>query len=88
VTSRVASRLAWSTLLVAALFDPLRKRVRQRVDRRFNRPRYDAELEVERFARRLRTNLDLDELTGDLLAVVAKTVQPSAATVWIRGDRR
>jgi hypothetical protein len=80
--------VAASTLLVAALFDPLRKRVRQRVDRRFNRPRYDAELEVERFARRLRTNLDLDELTGDLLAVVAKTVQPSTATVWIRGDRR
>jgi hypothetical protein len=41
-------------------------------------------LEVERFARRLRTHLDLDELTGDLLGVVAKTVQPSTASIWIR----
>jgi hypothetical protein len=80
--------VAASTLVVAALFNPLRRRVQQRVDRRFNRPRFDAELEVERFAGRLRTDLDLDELTRDLLGVVATTVQPSTATVWIRGDRR
>jgi hypothetical protein len=76
--------VAASTLAVAALFNPLRRGVQQRVDRRFNRPRYDAELEVERFAGRLRTHLDLDELTGDLLGVVAKTVQPSTASIWIR----
>jgi hypothetical protein len=75
-------------LVVAALFNPLRRQVQQHVDRRFNRPRYDAEVEVERFASRLRTAFDLDDLTDDLLGVVAKTVQPEAATVWIRGDRR
>ena len=79
--------VAASTLVVAALFNPLRRGVQQRVDRRFNRPRYDAELEVERFAGRLRTHLDLDELTGDLLGVVVKTVQPSMASLWIQGDR-
>lgn len=80
--------VAASTLVVAALFNPLRRRVQQEVDRRFNRPRYDAEVEVERFAGRLRTDLDLDGLTADLLGVVAKTVQPSTASIWIRGDRR
>jgi small-conductance mechanosensitive channel len=80
--------VAASTLAVAALFNPLRRRVQQRVDRRFNRPRYDAEREVERFAGRMRTDLDLDDVTGDLLGVVTMTVQPAAATVWIRGDRR
>jgi hypothetical protein len=80
--------VAASTLAVAALFNPLRRGVQQRVDRRFNRPRYDAEREVERFAGRMRTDLDLDDVTGDLLGVVTMTVQPAAATVWIRGDRR
>jgi hypothetical protein len=79
--------VAASTLAAAALFNPLRKRVQQRVDRRFNRPRYDAELEVQRFAGRLQARLDLDELSDDLLDVVATSVQPSAASVWIRGDR-
>jgi hypothetical protein len=80
--------VAASTLVVAALFNPLRKRVQQRVDRRFNRPRFDAGLEVERFADRLRTDLDLHGLTDDLLGVVARTVQPSTASVWMRGDRQ
>jgi hypothetical protein len=80
--------VAASTLAVAALFNPLRRRVQKRVDRRFNRPRYDAEREVERFAGRMRTDLDLDDVTGDLLGVVTMTVQPAAATVWIRGDHQ
>lgn len=80
--------VAASTLAVAGLFSPLRARVQQRVDRRFNRSRYDAELETRRFADRLRTQLDLDELTEDLHAVVAKTVQPSTASMWLRTDHR
>jgi hypothetical protein len=78
--------VAASTLLVAALFNPLRRRVQQRVDRRFNRPRFDAGLEVERFAGRVRTDLDLDDLTADLLGVVVRTVQPSTASMWMRRD--
>ena len=80
--------VATSTLLVAALFNPLRRRVQQRVDRRFNRPRFDAGREVERFAGRVRTDLDLDDLTADLIGVVARTVQPSTASVWMRLDHR
>lgn len=80
--------IAASTLAVAALFNPLRRRVQHRVDRRFNRPRYDATREVEQFASRLRTQLDADDLTDDLLGVVARTVQPATASLWIRGGRR
>ncbi|HSK95649.1 MAG TPA: hypothetical protein VK891_03450 [Euzebyales bacterium] len=80
--------VATSTLAVAALFSPLRTRVQQEVDRRFNRLRYDAGLETQRFASRLRGQLDLDELTGDLHAVIEKTMQPSTASTWLRLDRR
>lgn len=76
--------VAVSTLTAAALFLPLRRRVQHHVDRRFNRSRYDAEWELERFAGRLRHELDLEGLTDDLLDVVAATVQPSSAGVWIR----
>lgn len=80
--------VAASTLAVAALFNPLRKRVQQRVDRRFNRPHYDAAREVQRFTGRLRARLDLDDMTDDLVDVVAKTMQPSTTSLWLRGDRR
>jgi len=76
--------VAASTLTVAALFNPLRKRMKHWVDRRFHRSRYDAEQELERLAARLRDELDLDELTDDLVAVVIATVQPATANVWIR----
>ncbi len=76
--------IAASTLVVAALFNPLRRRVQVRVDRRFNRSHYVARQELERFAARLRDELDLDDLTDDLLAVVANTLQPSSVTLWIR----
>ncbi|WP_157041893.1 hypothetical protein [Nitriliruptor alkaliphilus] len=77
--------VAASTLAVAALFLPVRRRVQQAVERRFNRSRYDAERELERFAGRLRDELDLDELAEDLLEAVASTVHPSTAGLWIRG---
>jgi hypothetical protein len=76
--------VAVSTLAVAALFHPLRRRVQRAVDQRFNRSRYDAQQELERFTGSLRDELDLDELTDDLLATVGATVQPSSANVWIR----
>ncbi|HSK97687.1 MAG TPA: hypothetical protein VK891_13790, partial [Euzebyales bacterium] len=79
--------VAGSTLVVALLFNPLRRRVRQRVERRFNRPRFDADAEVERFAYRLRTELDIADLTSGLLRVLASTVQPSTATIWMRSDQ-
>jgi len=78
--------VAASTLAAAALFHPLRMRVKDWVDRRFNRSRYDAQQELERLATRLRNELDIDELAGDLVAVVTATLQPATANVWIRGD--
>ena len=80
--------VAASTLTAAALFNPLRRWVKHRVDRRFHRSRYDAEQELERLAARLRDELDLDELTSDLVAVVTATVQPATANVWIREEER
>jgi hypothetical protein len=76
--------VAASTLMVAALFNPLRGRVQRAVDRRFNRARYDAEATVTAFAARLRDAVDLDAVQAELLGVVQRTVEPSHATVWLR----
>ena len=76
--------VAASTLLAAALFQPLRRRVQVAVDHRFNRARYDAERTATDFAERLRAEVDLATVSGDMVGVVDTALRPSAIGVWIR----
>jgi len=75
--------VAVSTLAVAALFSPLRRRVQGVVDRRFNRARYDADETVAAFAARLKDAVDLDAVRGDLASVVHRSLEPTHVSVWI-----
>ncbi|HEX3214299.1 MAG TPA: hypothetical protein VH016_17140, partial [Actinomycetota bacterium] len=76
--------VAGATLAVVAIFQPARRRVQAAVDRRFNRRRHDAAQMIEAFSGRLRDQVDLTTLTGELLAVVDRTMQPSQASLWLR----
>jgi hypothetical protein len=79
--------VAGATLAVAAVFQPARRRVQQTVDRRFNRHRYDAAQTIQEFSTRLRQQIDLDTLTGELLAVTDQTMQPTKVSLWLRPAR-
>jgi hypothetical protein len=76
--------VAGSTLAIAALFNPLRRRVQRVVDRRFNRSRYDAVLMIESFALRLRSGVELGEVLADLQQVLVHTVEPASTKIWLR----
>ncbi len=80
--------VAASTLLVAALFNPLRRRVQAAVDRRFHRARYDADRMVADFSGRLRDEVEIGRLRLDILDTVDRSVEPTSAALWLRGVGR
>ena len=88
VTSGETLAVAASTLITAALFQPVRRRVQRAVDRRFDRDAYDAQRTANSFAERLRDEVDLDALRAEVERTVAEAIRPTATTLWLSGRKR